>query len=206
MPLISRPLALPWEIIERVIEHASDDRDLLRSFSLTCRQLRPRSFTLILAQYVCLDSRDRVSDFSDFLLEHPKFQPFIHSISVSPADFRPFPLVNMLPRLSTLLFISPGYIKNVIPEDRPHLVIHHTTITCYHLFGKHIQALSLNRLSFLRSRDFFRLLLAFPNRTRLTCNDVSITSSDKEGLATTVMRSKLSKQLRLETLNVRIRS
>ena len=146
MPLISRSLALPWEIIERVIENASDDRDLLRSFSLTCRQLRPRSFTLILAQYVFLDSRDRVSNFCDYLLEHPELRPLIHSILISPDDFRPFPLANMLPCLSTLLFISPRHREplSFLKRRRPTMEIHHTTITCYHLFGKCIRILYLN--------------------------------------------------------------
>ena len=204
MPLMS--VLLPWEVIERVVEHASDDRDLLRSFSLTCRQLRPRCFTLILAQYVFLDSRDRVSDFSDFLLEHHKLQPLIHTILISPADFRPYPLINMLPRLSTLLFISPGYKESHSPRVPPNTKMHHTTITCYHTFGKRIRTLSLNHLSFQTSTDLFRLLLAFPIRTQLTCNDIIITSEEKETPARKIIESKLSEQLRLETLYVRIHS
>ena len=68
----SRPgmsLILPWEVIERIIDYASNDFDLLRTFSLTCRQLRHRSFTLIVAQYIFFDSKERVSDFSDFIME-----------------------------------------------------------------------------------------------------------------------------------------
>ena len=210
MPLISRPLALPWEILERVIEHSSDDLDLLRSFSLTCRQLRPRSFTLILAQYVFLNSRDKAFDFVDFLLEHPKLQPLIHSIIISPADFRPFPLVNMLPRLSTLLFTPPGYQKykfHIGPNDRgdlPYSEIHHATINCYHLFGRRIHTLSLDHLSFQTSSDLFRLLLAFPMTTQLSCNNIFIKFTEKQ--TPTVVRNKLSKQLRLQNLHVRIHS
>ena len=189
-----------------VIEHASDDRDLLRNLSLTCRQLRHRSFALILAQYVFLDSRDKVSDFCDFLLEHPKLPPLIHSILISPAHFRPFPLVNMLPRLSNLLFISPGYKEHRLPEQRPAMHIHHTTINFYHSFGRRIHTLSLNHLSFQTSSDLFRLLLAFPMRTQLTCNDIIIKSGGKRTHATTIIESKLSKQLRLESLHVRIHS
>ena len=208
MPLISRSLALPWEIIERVIEHASDDRNLLRSFSLTCRQLRPRSFTLILAQYVFLETRDRVSNFCDFLLEHPELRPLIHSILISPDDFRPFPLANMLPCLSTLLFISPrhGEPLSFLKKRRPTIEIHHSTITCYHLFGKCIHTLSLNHLSFQTSSDLYRLLLAFPMTTQLSCNDIFIKTEEKEAPAMTVLRSRLSNQLQLDTLHVRIYS
>ena len=196
-------LLLPWEVIERVIEHASDDLDLLHSFSLSCRQLRPRSFNLIIAQYVFLNSRDRVSSFSDFLLERPELQPLIHSIFISPADFRPFPLVNMLPRLSTLFFTSPGYKEHHLSEHRPPIDMHHTTITCYHSFGKRIHTLSLNHLSFRTSGDFYRLILAFSTRMKLTLDDVLIRSREKETPGTTCVRNKLSKQLRLETLHVR---
>ena len=201
MPLMS--LLLPWEVIERVIEHASDDINLLRSFSLTCRQLRPCSSSFV-AQYFLLDSRDRVSDFCDFLLDNTELRTFIQSLNISPAEFRPFPLITMLPYLSTLVFTSRGHKEYKCIEDRPAIELHHTTINCYHSFGKRIRTLSFNHLSFRTSGDFFRLLLAFPMRTQLTCNDVAITSLKKEASAINIVRSKLSKQLRLQTLHVRI--
>ena len=154
---------LPWEVVERIIEYASDDLELLRSFSLTCRQLRPRSFSLIVARYIFLGSRDRVSGFYDFLLENAELRSSIQSLTISPADFSPVPLVNMLSRLSTLIFVSPGSKENVRPGNRPAIKLHPAILNCYHSFGKRIHTLSLSRLSFRTSSDLFRLLFAFPN-------------------------------------------
>ena len=196
-------LVLPWEVIEIVIDHASDDLDLLRSFVLTCRQLRPCSFSLIMAQYVFLNSRDRASAFCDFLQSKATLRQRIHSISISPADFRPFPLINMLPRLSTL-FVSCGYKKYGRRYDRPIVELHPTIINCYHSFGRRIHTLSLDHLSFRTPCDFFRLVLAFPRITQLTCNDILIASPGLRASAMEVVRRKLSKQLPLEILHVRI--
>ena len=64
MPVMS--LMLPWEVIERVIEHASDDLELLRNFCLTCRQLHPYSFSLIIAKHIFLCSKERMTCFRTF--------------------------------------------------------------------------------------------------------------------------------------------
>ena len=197
-------LLLPWEVIERVIEHASDDHDLLRSFSLTCRQLRPRSFALIVAQYIFLDSRDRVSDFSDYLLSNPELQPLIHSISISPADFRPFPLVNMLPHLSALRFISPRHRGNALFKKQLAVELHPNTLNCYRFFGKRIRTLSFDNLSLRVPCDFFRLLLSFPNTTQITCRDIFIKIPAKGTSAVETVRWRLSNQLQLETIKVSI--
>ena len=202
MSLIS--IRLPWEVIERVIEHAYDDLDLLRSFSLTCKQLRPRSFALIIAHHVFLDSRDRVSAFSGFIGAEKKLQPFVRSIIISPADFRPFPLVNMLPHLSTLLFVSPGYHQFSDPHKRPPIVLHSTVLKSYHSFGKNIHTLSLDRLSFPTSSNVFRFILAFPRTTKIVCHDIIVKSQEKNTSTTELLRTRLCNRLRLETLNVSI--
>ena len=201
---MSTPIDLPWEVVERIIEHASDDLGLLRSFSLSCRQLRPRSFSLIVAQYVFLDSRDKVFAFYDFLQRKPKLRSFIQSLIVSPAHFSPFPLVHVLPHLSTLHLISRGPRSHRSRVKKPNLDLHSTILSCYRLFGKCIQSISLDRLSFRTSCDLVRLVLAFPNMTQLICHDIVITSTLKKTPATEVMGFKLSKQLRLETLHVSI--
>ena len=195
MPLMS--LLLPWEVIERVIEHAFDDLELLRSFSLTCRQLRPRSFSLILHRHVFLKSRDQVFDFCDFLTENTELRLLIEALTISPDEFSPIPLVNMLPHLSTLLFTG----------STPSLVqLHPALLNCYHSFGKRIHTLSLQRLSFETESDLFRLLLAFPTIKQITFSKVYVDPPAilGEGYTMSALAVKLSKQLRLETLHVRI--
>ena len=206
MPLMSRPLVLPWEIIERIINYASDDLDLLRSFSLTCRQLRPRSFSLIIAQHVFLCSKDRMLAFRNILLANTKLQRLVHSITISPADFPPFPLVKVLPHLSTLGLISHGYEKCNGPQERPAIVLHSMLLGWYRSLGTRIRTLSLDHLSFPDCRELCRLLIAFPNVIQITCNDIYITSPANRGPAMEVVKAKLSDQLRLETLEVRVQA
>ena len=195
-------LILPWEVIERIIDHASSDFNLLRAFSFTCRQLRPRSFSLIVAQYIFLDSKDRVSDFCDFILRRIELQPLIQSLIISPADFRPFPLVNVLPRLSGIAFITRGYKGYHGSRGRPSIELHSTVLTCYHSFGKRIRALSFDHLSFQTPSDLFRLVLAFPKATQISCHDIVIKSPGRNSSAVEVLKGKLLKQLQLKTLKV----
>ena len=195
-------LILPWEVMERIIDHASNDIDLLRTFSLTCRQLRHRSFTLIVAQYIFLDSKERVSDFSDFIRERNQLQPLIQSLIISPADFRPFPLVNVLPRLSGLVFITRTCKGFDGSWERSSVELHSTVLTCYHSFGKRIRALSFNHLTFETPCDLFRLVLAFPKATQIACHDIVITSPGRNPAVMEVLKGKLSKQLQLRSLKV----
>ena len=144
-----------------------------------------------------------MSDFYHFLGENPKFQPLVQSIIVSPADFSPFPLVKFLPRLSTLVLISGEYKKYYDSRQRPATELHSTILSCYHLFGKHIRTLSIDRLSFATPCDVLRLVLAFPRITKIVCHDLIIKSQANDTSAMEVIKRKLSKQLRLEVLNVR---
>ncbi|TBU57238.1 hypothetical protein BD310DRAFT_959744 [Dichomitus squalens] len=50
---------LPWEVIERTISHSGDDRTTLQSFSLTCKQLRPRSLCLMFDEVPFISQRQR---------------------------------------------------------------------------------------------------------------------------------------------------
>ena len=196
-------LLLPWEVIERIVEHASNDLQLLCSFSLTCRQLYHCSFSLIIAQHVFLCSKERMSCFRNLLSTNTRLQPLVHSIAISPADVPPLPLVKMLPRLSTLVLVSHGYQMYDNRWERPAVVLHSMILSWYRSFGTHIRTLSLDHLSFPTSREFLRLLLAFPNINKLVCSDIYIISPTRDVPATRMVQVKLSNQVRLEMLEVR---
>ena len=197
-------LMLPWEVIERVIEHASDDLELLRNFSLTCRQLHPYSFSLIIAQHIFLCSKERMTCFRNLLLADARFQPLIHSIKISPAHVPPFPLVKMLPHLSTLVLVTRGFIGHEYPRERPAVVLHPLILGWYRSFGTRIHTLSLHCLTFPNLRELFRLLLVFPNIKQVICSDIYIFWHPRHDPKTEVVEAKLSNQLRLETLEVRV--
>ncbi|TBU41432.1 hypothetical protein BD309DRAFT_827012, partial [Dichomitus squalens] len=56
---VSASPRLPWEVIERTISHSGDDRTTLQSFSLTCKQLRPRSLCLMFDEVPFISQRQR---------------------------------------------------------------------------------------------------------------------------------------------------
>ncbi|KAI1781619.1 hypothetical protein LXA43DRAFT_908258 [Ganoderma leucocontextum] len=136
---------LPWEVIERIIDHSGDHPKSLRSFSLTCRQLRPRSRCVLFTR-LDFKSRDCVFAFVDFLQDNPHLTPFVRSIVVRPSDFAPFPLLHILPNLSEI-----GFTSRECFTARPDTVSalwHQSSLTCSQRFGTHIQTLHLFCLSF----------------------------------------------------------
>ena len=201
---MSLRVALPWEVMERIIKHASSDLNLLLSFSLTCRQLRPRSFSLIIAKYVLLGTKDQMSALCSFLRKNTKFQVFVHSITISLADFSPSPLVKMIPHISTLRLVSHIYEKYDDPQERPVIALHPIILGAYRSFGSRIRTLSLDHLSFSTPCELFGLLLAFPNMVQVACNDIRIKLPGGNAAATQMARAKLFEQLQLETLKVRV--
>ncbi|KAI1789241.1 hypothetical protein LXA43DRAFT_893236, partial [Ganoderma leucocontextum] len=96
-------LALPWEVIERVIEHSADSIVTLYSFALTCSQLRPRSTILLLCRVEFKD-RDQLFSLCAVLQARPHLQPCVRSIKIRPSEFSPHPLLCMLPNLSEIEF------------------------------------------------------------------------------------------------------
>ena len=83
-------LALPWEVIERTISHCSDSVAAPYSFTLTCRDLNPRSIILLLAR-VKFKNREQIFSLCDFLRAKPHLQPAVRSITVPPTSSLPIP-------------------------------------------------------------------------------------------------------------------
>ncbi|KAI1785763.1 hypothetical protein LXA43DRAFT_953360 [Ganoderma leucocontextum] len=184
---------LPWEVIENVIGHSGDRPNLLASFSLTCRQLLPRSRCIMFTR-VTLKSRDQVFAFVDFLEDNPHLKPFVQSMVVRPTDLAPFPLLYILPNLSEIRFTTPSP-SDLLPA------LHHSSLACFQRFGTHIQTLDVFDIHFATYLSFARILLAFPNIAHLTCTRVVIKEAGNSG-PLDVMRHRLSKQMKLKTLTV----
>ena len=181
---------LPWEVIERIINHSGDHPQTLCSLALTCRQLRPRSRCLMVSRAV-FKSRDHIFAFVDFLDGNPHLKPLVHSIVVELMDFPPFPLLHILSNLTEIEFNS---VKEIVALPQP-------ALTCFHRFGANIRSLRLFNLSFVTYLPFSRVLLALPNVVHLTCQNVVIKSvGDQAPLD--VIRWRLSKQMQLKTLVV----
>lgn len=198
---------VPWEIIERIIGHSRHRPDSLRSFSLTCRELHPRSRCLMLATGVKLNSRDHAFALVDFLEDNPNLTPFISSIIVRPTDLPPFPLLRILSNLSEIVFImkskesAPALMASAI-VSKP-IFLHPSYLAAFQKLGTHIQTLCLIDIVFPTSLAFAQLIVALPTITRLICQHVTI---QKEGTQATLAVTKhhLSKKLRLRSLVVSI--
>ena len=94
---------LPWEVIERAIDHSRGRSKTLRSVALTCRQLLART-RLVMFVHVRFDNRDHVFAFVEFLQENSHLMLIVHSITVWPSDLAPFPLLHILPNLREIKF------------------------------------------------------------------------------------------------------
>ena len=196
--IMQSPL-LPWEVIEKVIDHSRDNPNSLRSFSLTCRELLPRSRCLMLAGGVHLKSRDHAFALVDFLQANPHLKSFISSIIVQPADLPPFPLLHILSDLSEITFTArwPN-TGTAVPSGS----LHPSTLTCFRRFGSRIQTLCLSHITFSTSLAFVQLLLAFSSITRLVCQHVDIQTGGNQAPLAVVIQH-LSHKLRLQSLVVR---
>ena len=190
---------LPWEVIERVIDHSRDHPSSLCSLSLTCCQLVPRSRCVMLEAGVDLKTRDHIFALVDFLQDNPLLKPFINSIIVRLTDFAPFPLLHILPHLSEIAFTSSG------PKDpRSRLRVpslHPSVLTCSQRFGSRIQTLRLFKISFATPLAFFHLLAAFSTILHLVCTDVAVGTEVNQG-PSALVRRRLSEQLQLKSLSV----
>ncbi|TBU44970.1 hypothetical protein BD309DRAFT_957171 [Dichomitus squalens] len=184
---------LAWELIERIISHSGDDRRTLYSFSLTCRQLRPRSLCILVAD-VDITERARVVAFRDFLEAYPYFCPFVRSIGADPTTFMPFPLLHILPNLTNTQWSTPSkqpQVKLSLPQP---------LLTCYRRFGTNITSLSLSQLFFKTFQEFCRVLLAFTALKDLSCRSLEIGRTATNG---TALQQRLkSQRLELRTIDI----
>ena len=184
---------LPWEVVERIIGHSGDEPETLLRFSLTCRNLRPRALCLLVSD-VYFKRRVKIFDFCDFLEANAHLKPFVRSVTMSPDNFAPFPLLSILPDLADLTFI--GYDLHATIT-----VLNRSSLVCCKRFGVHIQTLHLSDLSFPTYLEFARLLLAFTNIRYLFCSDVIIKSEGNRA-PLDVMKPRMSERLHLLTVSL----
>ena len=187
----------PCEVLERIIGHSGGSHRTLFSFSLTCRDLRPRALCLLVAD-VRFENRGKTFDFCDFLKAKPHLQSLVRSIAINPDDFAPFPLLNILTNLSDLKFAS-ARLRGL--QHGPTTVLNRSSLTCCEHVGTHIRTLHLHGISFSTYLEFARLLLAFTNVGHLICRDVIIQAEGNRGPLDAIKR-RLSQRLRLLTVSL----
>ena len=197
-------LALPWEVIERVIDHSADDTKTLRSFALTCRDLHPRS-AIHLYRHLIFWTRGQTFDLCDVLQAKPHLQRCVKSVYIPIGQFSPHPLLRMLPHLSKITIGERGYLRRSHRSFLPSPILR----SC-HQFGQHIQTLSLRWTTFRFLSDFAAVLLSFPRIHTLFCVYVRAEKDDivprqPEGVdweRPWSITRRLSQRLHLRTLYV----
>ena len=193
-------LVFPWEVIESIIDLSYEDAKTLRSFSLTCRQLRPRSFRRMIA-YIHLKSQDAVFDFCDHVKAHPSLRPIVNTLTIDLADFAPFPLLHILPNLSQITLVAAHS-----PQDDPYAyTLHPSSLTCYQRFGTRIRSLRLSGTHCWTPEEFSRLLLAFQHIEDLVCGDVRLVTVAGNAPRTQVAKQNLARRMRLRSMTVSVR-
>ncbi|KAI1791044.1 hypothetical protein LXA43DRAFT_841098, partial [Ganoderma leucocontextum] len=159
-------LALPWEVIERVIEHSADSIVTLYSFTLTCSELRRRS-TILLLHRVEPKNREKLFALCALLQARPHLQPCVRSVKIRPSEFSPHPLLRLLPNLSEIDFADEQPLRL---KKNFGFTFHPRVLTYCRQFGEHIQTLSLNHIVFSSLYALSGILLSFPRIQSLSCS------------------------------------
>ncbi|TBU33979.1 hypothetical protein BD311DRAFT_338806 [Dichomitus squalens] len=166
-----RSPALPWEVIERVIDLCSGDKNTLRTFALTCSQLHPRSLFIFFTN-VELRCATQLKGFYDSVQAQSHLQPVVQSLSFPWNACSPFSLLSILPSLRHVTFDTiPGFNGLWPPPALPNYLYHRPFVTG-------IRSLTIRRTWFRAGTAFLHFLSAFPNVERLTCEDSSLTTSE----------------------------
>ena len=186
---------LPWELIERIIGHCGDDPELLRNFSLSCPQLRPRSLCLMVAD-VKLKKREQIFAFRDFLGTHPHLRQLVASIRTWPDTSAPFHILHILPNV-TKITICGDPIGRGSSLPPPVLASYRTSAT-------RVQILHLSTITFPTLQEFCRVLQAFTGMRELCCSDVDASSATGSSSNLRLNKWRLSQRLLLTTLSVSI--
>ena len=186
---------LPWEVIERVVDQSCDDSGTLRNFSLTCRQLRPRSISYIFCHFD-LKTRDKVFAICEYLLRKPHLRPLVRSIAVHPSHFLPCPLLRVLHNLTECTFSTEG------EEPLKTTTFHSSTLACCRLIGMGIRKLFIQNVVFPTLLSFSQVLLGFKNLEDLAFSRVDI---QQKGVGLQHEQIKhLSRRIRLRNLVVSV--
>ena len=190
--------ALPWEVIERVINHSADSIITLCNFTLTCRELRPRS-TMVLLCRIEFKTRNQIFSLCAVLQAKPYLQPFLRWVKIPVSEFSPVPLLRVLPNPLEIEFF----------DNRAHPGGWHYPVTLFHpavtrhcrQFGRHIRTLSFKNLTFPSIWEFSDILLSFPGMKFLSCGHLSVKN---ESVPQEPVIQRLSKRLHVQILTVSI--
>ena len=159
--------SLPWDVIERVIDHSAKNIRTLKNLTLTCRDLHPRSTFLLLA-CVTLKTQNQLLNLFAALQTKACLQPFVRLDSMLAHEFSPYALLCVLPILSEIDFIGSW------PVDEHPPTFHACFLKYSHPLGQNIHTLSLFKLRLSSLSVFLDILLLLPRIESLSCEGLSV--------------------------------
>lgn len=180
---------LPMEVLEAVIDQASDNTASLRTLSLACAAFLPRSRYHLFSSIV-IRTVEQMQSSRDFLDAHPWLFPLVHRVTLSirvPTDnAKPRHLIYDSNPNVPLLDVVPVHLLTQLPGlqtwtmevlcpliKKPSLSLHHSVLRCYRKYGTRIQDLRLFDVHFDGLSDFVGLVAAFTGIRSLTCSEIS---------------------------------
>ena len=107
---------LPWKVIEQITDLSAGRSDTLCNLTLMCCNLHHPSHLMMFSQ-VQLKSHDCVFVFITFLLTNPELQPFVHTITITPATLGPS-LLYIFPNLLSIECIDELQLGELKDEDK----------------------------------------------------------------------------------------
>ena len=209
------PTRLPTEIIEEVIDQASEDRPSLRSLSLLCKPLLTRArfhlFTSIVIQSV-----QQMESSSEFLDSHLWVPPLVQKVALCvdiPEDYsKPHtPLLEII-RLHLFTRLPNVHAWSMRGNEwgrwaMVRLSLHQSTLLCYRIHGSRIQHLELAHIRIQGVSHFARLISAFTSLQSLTCSHILLPEENQTSRTNSeimIPNFKLGKPLAIRCLSVSI--
>ena len=188
--LMSIQPRLPVEVLEAVIDQASDHPMSLRNLSLTCITLLPRS-RLRLFSVLVIRTVQQLEDSPEFLDSRPWLTPHVRKVilfvtvpgdnskpNVRILDVVPIHFLTRLPNLRTWTMETVRDSSSV--RKSPSLSLHHYALQCYRKHGGLIRNLELSAITFYSMSDFKALVSAFIDIDSLTCYNINFQLKSRE--------------------------
>ncbi|KAI1784175.1 hypothetical protein LXA43DRAFT_244707 [Ganoderma leucocontextum] len=204
-PLIRLP-TLPTEVVEEVIDQASDNSASLRQLSLLCKSLLTRSRFHLFTRIVIRDAQQMESS-REFLDSHPWVRPLVQKVTLSSDLSEEYSKPNMplldiirLHLFTQLPNLRAWSMSTWLVSFRPHpwLSFHRSTLLCYRIYGSCIQNLELAGIPLQDVSHFARLISAFTSLHSLMCYNVWVRKEDQTSLHDSeILSFKLAKPLKI---------
>ncbi|PCH39155.1 hypothetical protein WOLCODRAFT_158691 [Wolfiporia cocos MD-104 SS10] len=176
-PFSRRPLQLPTEVGERIIDWRWDNVWMLQICSLVCKAWTPRCWYWMQRNVTLIWGQSQVQGYA----RRARAQPDLLQQAISVCVIGPVKKADertTIPHLGTLAMMSAGKLPLVWRLDINYAIWKPSDLHPLHLSAfSCLTALHLNDLTFPKVREFGRLVCALPSLVRLRCQNVLFTST-----------------------------